>query len=280
MSISPRMREKLHQNYLDYFQTAERKRRWSVFDDIPWDRLDSVHNSELSAVCIETYCAEEMYLPDYTRNGIDLTRSTFGTAWFQACWSYEESKHALVFREYLTRSGLRTEAEVAELEAEVFSRAWKLPFKTRREMACYGALQESATYLAYRAQREKAQAAGNIVLEAIFAKVSRDEAAHAGFYRSVIQAELAEDREGTIRDLAGVIAAFKMPGDGLIPNYQDRLKSSGAGISTRTFVQRGLLPTLKILGTTRAELKTAMQKRGEETASPAAVPTALAAAAR
>jgi acyl-[acyl-carrier-protein] desaturase len=280
MSISPRMREKLHKNYLEYFQTAERKRRWSVFDDIPWDRLDAAHNSEPGAVCIETYCAEEMYLPDYTRNGIDLTRAMFGTAWFQACWSYEESKHALVFREYLTRSGLRTEAGVAALEADVFSRAWQLPFKTLREMACYGALQESATYLAYRAQREKAHAVGNVVLEAIFANVSRDEAAHAGFYRGVIQAELAEDREGTIYDLAGVIAAFKMPGDGLIPNYQERLKSSGAGISTRTFVQRGLLPTLKILGTTRAELKLAMIKRGSEPVAMALEPTAVAAAAR
>jgi acyl-[acyl-carrier-protein] desaturase len=280
MSMSPRMRERLYRSYLDFFQTAERKRRWSVFDDVPWDRLDPVHNTELSAVCIETYCAEEMYLPDYTRNGIELARSMFGTAWFQACWSYEESKHALVFREYLTRSGLRTEAGVAALEAGVFSREWQLPFKTRREMACYGALQESATYLAYRAQREKAHAAGNIVLETIFAMVSRDEAAHAGFYRAVIQADLAEDREGTIVDLARVIAAFKMPGDGLIPDYQNRLKSSGAGISTRTFVQRGLLPTLKILGTTRAELKTAMVKHGDESVLPAAIPTAVAVAAR
>jgi acyl-[acyl-carrier protein] desaturase len=279
MSISPRMRERLHRNYLEFFQTAERKRRWSVFDDIPWDRLDRAHNTELGAVCIETYCAEEMYLPDYTANGIELTRPIFGTAWFQACWSYEESKHALVFREYLTRSGLRTEAGVAALEEDVFSRAWQLPFKTRREMACYGALQESATYLAYRAQREKAHLEGNVVLEAIFANVSRDEAAHASFYRGVIQAEMAEDREGTIYDLAGVIAAFKMPGDGLIPNYQERLKSSGAGISTRTFVQRGLLPTLKILGTTRAELKAAMLKRSNEAIALAAIPRVAVAAA-
>jgi acyl-[acyl-carrier-protein] desaturase len=279
MSISPRMRERLYRNYSEFFQTAERKRRWSVFDDIPWDRLDPAHNSELSAVCIETYCAEEMYLPDYTRNGIELTRAMFGTAWFQACWSYEESKHALVFREYLTRSGMRTQAGVEALEDDVFSRAWQLPFKTRREMACYGALQESATYLAYRAQKEKARTAGNVVLEAIFANVSRDEAAHAGFYRGVIQAELAEDREGTIYDLAGVIAAFKMPGDGLIPNYQERLKSSGAGISTRTFVQRGLLPTLEILGTSRAELKTAMVKHADEAIRLAVNPPVAAAAA-
>jgi acyl-[acyl-carrier-protein] desaturase len=274
------MRERLHRSYLEFFEIAERKRRWNVFDDIPWDRLDPAHNTELGAICIETYCAEEMYLPDYSANGMQLTRAMFGAAWFQACWSYEESKHALVFREYLTRSGMRTETNVAALESDVFSRTWQLPFKTRREMACYGALQESATYLAYRAQKEKAQLAGNVVLESIFAKVSRDEAAHAGFYRAVIEAEMAEDREGTICDLAGVIAGFKMPGDGLIPDYQERLKISGAGISTRTFVQRTLLPTLKSLGTSRAELKIAMGKYEPVPAAIAQASSAITAAAR
>jgi acyl-[acyl-carrier-protein] desaturase len=205
------MREKMNRSYNEFFEVAERKRRWNIFDDIPWDRLDPIHNSELCALRIETYCAEEMYLPDYSAGGIELTRSIFGAAWFQACWSYEESKHALVFREYLTRSGLRTAAGIAQLEEDVASRVWRLPFKTRREMACYGALQESATYLAYRAQKERARLDGNTVLEAIFTKVSRDEAAHAGFYRSVIEIELAEDRAGTLSDLAGVIANFKMP---------------------------------------------------------------------
>jgi acyl-[acyl-carrier-protein] desaturase len=275
MPASASLRERLHRNYLDFFETAERKRRWSVFDDIPWDKLDAAHNSEQSAIGIETYCAEEMYLPDYTAGGIELARSMFGTAWFQACWSYEESKHALVFREYLARSGQRTEARLSALEDDVFSRVWKLPFKTRRQMACYGALQESATYLAYRSQRDKAQLAGNVVLEAIFSNVSRDEAAHAGFYRGVVDAELAEDREGTISDLANVVTAFKMPGDGLIPSYQERLKISGAGISTRTFVQRCLLPALKSFGTNRAELKLAMLRNAETAESAQSPPSSV-----
>jgi len=68
---------------------------------------------------------------------------------------------------------------------------------------------------------------------------------------------MAEDRLGTLADLAYVIARFKMPGDGLIPEYQDRLRKFGAGISPRTFLERGVLPTLTTLGTNRAELKDA-----------------------
>jgi len=63
------------------------------------------------------------------------------------------------------------------------------------------------------------------------------------------------DRAGTIADLALVVARFKMHGDGLIPHYRERLRDSGAGISARNFVERALLPTLKMLGTNRAELK-------------------------
>ena len=92
-------------------------------------------------------------------------------------------------------------------------------------MSCYGALQESATYLAYRAQKDRAEVEKDATLEAIFFLVSRDEAAHAGFYRSMIEIEMDEDRVGTLADLAYVIAHFKMPGDGLLPNYHENLRS-------------------------------------------------------
>jgi site-specific recombinase XerD len=72
-------------------------------------------------------------------------------------------------------------------------------------MACYGALQEAATFLAYKAQKDLAIVEGDQVLEAIFALVSRDEAAHASFYRTIARMELEEDRPGTLADLAFVV---------------------------------------------------------------------------
>jgi acyl-[acyl-carrier-protein] desaturase len=127
MAGSSVLREKMYRAYLEFFEVAETKRRWNIFDDVPWEALDSSVGSERKAACIETFCAEELYLPDYSAGGVELSRSMFGAAWFQACWSYEESKHGLVFREYLTRSGLRSEAEFAALEERVFSRTWRLP---------------------------------------------------------------------------------------------------------------------------------------------------------
>ncbi|HEY6419933.1 MAG TPA: acyl-ACP desaturase [Candidatus Binataceae bacterium] len=257
MGAVPTMREKVYRSAMEFFEIAEQKRNWNLFGDIPWDKLDSSLNSHKKAICIETFCAEELYLPDYSSRGMEIVRSSFGMAWFHARWSLEESKHGLVFREYLVRSGMRSEAEFEALEKLVFSKTWQPPFGTPRRMYCYAALQEGATYLAYKTQKDKADLAGDSVLSAIFNFVGRDEAAHWGFYRKVIELELAEDRAGTLADLALVISQFKMPADGLIPNYQQRLKSSGAGISSRNFVEHVLLPTLKTIGTDRAELRSA-----------------------
>ena len=254
-------RDELHRTYLEFLETAEKKRRWSVFDDIPWERLKASKPVEGSAQSIEIFCAEELYVPDYSSEGLGLVRSSFGMAWFQTCWAFEESKHGLVFREYLIRSGLRSDSDISALEASVFAQAWKLPFETPRQMACYGALQEGATYAAYRQQKEKARCAGDPVLEAIFHLVGRDEAAHGGFYRAIIQLELLQDRAGTVADLAGVLSSFKMPGDGLIADYHQRLRASGAGISARMFIERVVSPLLITLQIGRHEMKQALKAR-------------------
>ena len=254
-------RERVYQTYLDFLETAEKKRRWSVFDDVPWDALDGLTPDETSAQSVEIFCAEEMYVPDYSAQGLELVRANFGMAWFQTCWAFEESKHGLVFREYLMRSGLRSNAELDALDSSVFAKAWKLPFETPRQMACYGALQEGATYVAYKLQKDKARDAGDTVLEAIFHLVGRDEAAHGGFYRALIEMELARDRTATVADLAKVLAGFKMPGDGLIANYHERLRACGAGIGARGFVERVVWPLLTTLQIGRQELKQALKMR-------------------
>ena len=240
---------------MQFSEVAERKRNWKLFDDIPWEKLDSSRNTPERATCIETFCAEELYLPDYASHGSRMTRSVFGLAWFQARWSFEESRHGLVFREYLIRSGMRSEREVASLEDAIFAKSWTPPFPTIRQMACYGVLQEVATYLAYKTQKDKAESEGDAVLAAIFSVVSVDEAAHAGFYRQIVEIEMDNDRAATIADFAHVLANFRMPGDGLIADYRERLKAGGGGISPRRFLEGVVMPTLRSLGISRSELR-------------------------
>ena len=258
--MSTIVRDRVYQIYLDFLETAENKRRWNIFNDIPWNDLDRSKTTENTAQCVEIFCAEELFVPDYSAKGLEMLRTMFGMAWFQTCWAFEESRHGLVFREYLTRSGLRSEEEVAVIEGVISAKAWTLPFDTRRRMACYGAIQEAATFTAYKAQRDKARIAGDKVLEAVFFLVGRDEAAHAGFYREMIELELEGDRNGTVADLAHVLANFKMPGDGLIPDYRHKLRASGAGISPRAFLERVVHPLLTGLHISREEMRFALAR--------------------
>ncbi|MGQ0762803.1 MAG: acyl-ACP desaturase [Acidobacteriota bacterium] len=254
MSVSAAYHEKMYRAYHEFFDIAERKRRWHPFRDIPWEKLDKSKNSEATAICVETFCGVELYVPDYTANGFNMTRTIFGHAWFEANWGYEESKHGLTFREYLLQSGMRTPEQYAAYEQTIFSKVWNLPFNTRRQMTCYGVLQEAATYLIYEAQKKKAREEGDELLEQIFFFISRDEAAHHGFYKKVLIYELEDDREGTLADMAHVVFNFNMPGVNLIPEYQRRLLVDGVGITPQHFLQRGIFPLLKSVGTSRQEL--------------------------
>lgn len=271
------LKEKTYRAYMEFFETSERKRRWNPFNDVPWDDLTRFENTEDDAICAETFCGVELYVPDYTANGFNLTRPIFGHAWFQASWGFEESRHAVTFREYLVRSGLRSPEQYQAFEDAILSKTWSLPFATRRQMSCYGALQEAATYLIYRAQRENAQERGHQLLERLYFFISRDEAAHMGFYRTLLKFELAEDRPGTLSDLAHVIKYFEMPGVKLVPEFERRIQVKGVALPSKYFLEHGVLATLKAIGVTRIELLRALQpdanERGRSEAERGAVAT-------
>lgn len=255
-----RLEEKLYQEYLQFFEKAERERRWSVFTDIPWERVNKDATEEL-ALCAETFCSVEMFLPDYVAGGINVVRKHFGQAWFQANWAYEESKHSLALMQYLVKSGKRTEEQMVDLQGRLFEKQWDLPFHTARQMTFYGCVQEMATFVIYVKHRERAAAEGDECLRTIYDYVARDEIAHCRFYQSVIKVLLEEDREGTLADMAHVFANFQMPGVGIVPDYDARiLKMREAGIDRSVFIQKVYMPILKYLGVGRHDMLGA-QKR-------------------
>ena len=136
----------------------------------------------------------------------------------------------IALREYLLKSGHRSTEAMTEFENQLYLVEWKLPLP--RQMTCYGALQETATYLGYRLLRERHIAVGDR-FSIDFSLIGRDEAAHAGFYRSLMTIELERDREGMTLDMVYVILRFKMPGDGLVPNYHDKAAGGRPGIRQR-----------------------------------------------
>jgi acyl-[acyl-carrier-protein] desaturase len=66
---------------------------------------------------------------------------------------------------------------------------------------------------------------------------------------------MERDREGTTVDLVYVILRFKMPGDGLVPNYHDKLLAAGLTHDSVWYVEKVVMPTLKAAGTSWEELR-------------------------
>ncbi len=252
--MKTRLEEKLYKEYITFFEKAERERRWNVFEDIPWERVNKDAPEEL-ALCAETFCSVEMYLPDYVSQGINVVRPYFGNMWFQANWGYEESKHSLALGEYLMRSGKRSPEQMFDLQSRIFVKKWKMPFTTARQMTFYGCVQEMATFVIYVKHREMAQKHGDEALRTIYDFVARDEIAHCRFYQGVVKVLLDEDREGTLADMAHVFANFEMPGVGIVPDYDSRiLKMREAGIDRSVFIQKVYIPILKFLNVTRHDM--------------------------
>lgn len=263
-----RLASRLYTEYKNFFAKAERERRWNPFDDIPWDNLRNDVPEEL-ALCAETFCAVEMYLPDYVAEGLAVVRPYMGQLWFQANWGYEESKHALTLTEFLLRSGARTEEQMIDLQHRLWEKRWKPLFRTGRQMTIYGAIQEQATFVFYCRQRERAKAEGHETLRVIYDYIARDEIAHTHFYEGVIKVLLEEDREGTILDFARVSRDFKMPAFDLVPDYDERVlvMRDLANMDRDVFLQKVYFPVLKRVGVTRAEIVAAMRREREAEAS-------------
>jgi acyl-[acyl-carrier-protein] desaturase len=251
--------ERLYNMYKVFFDKAEQERRWNPLRDVPYERINRDAPESLVTVA-ETFCCVESYLPDYVSKGINIVRPYFGQAWFSANWAYEESKHSVALMEYLLRSGRRTPERMFDLQAQLMELDWQLPFQTARQMTIYGCLQEMATFVIYVKQEQRSKELGDECLSTIFRLNARDEIAHCRFYEDVVRVLLEEDRPGTLRDIAHVAKNFQMPGVGIVPDYEERIKvmREEGKVDRSVFLQKVYFPILKYLDVTRQELQGAV----------------------
>jgi len=257
-SVTAQIEEIFFESYLKYFRNAEERRRWNMERDIPWDKVNPA-TSDLTADIVESFCAVEMYLPDYTHRIMELIRRSRGRAWFQANWGYEESKHSIVLEEWLLRSGKRTEEQVRDFERQLLGAEWQLPFETPRQMIIYTMIQEMATGLNYTNLRRRAEEEGDEALARTLRWVSSDESAHYNFFRKGVKAYLALQPEETIADVKFVFEHFAMPAHALIPGWEKRGQDiEAAGIyGPKMYLGKIRRPVLEDLGISRQQLKDA-----------------------
>jgi acyl-[acyl-carrier-protein] desaturase len=168
--------------------------------------------------------------------------------------------------EYLLQSGRRSPEAMWDLQSRLMEVEWKLPFHTSRQMTVYGCFQEMATFVIYVKQEQTAKTHGDECLATIFRLNARDEIAHCRFYEDVVKVLLEEDRVGTLRDVAHVAKHFQMPGVGIVPDYDERIKvmREEGKVDRAVFLQKVFFPVLKYLEVTRQELQEAVWSEREE----------------
>jgi acyl-[acyl-carrier-protein] desaturase len=248
--------------YREFFDKAEKKRRWRIADDIPWDRCNPKLNPAVANV-VESFCAVELYLPDYTSKILPVVRPSRGRTWFYANWGYEESKHSLALADWLLRSGARSEEQMTDLENEVFIREWNLPHDDHLGMLIYAMVQELATWLNYRNLRKHAVEGDDEALATLLQYVAVDERAHFDFFRRCVQIYLEHDREGTLEQLRRVLNNFAMPAIYDLAESRSRVAEI---VELRIFdediyYREVYLPVLEALGVTRAEIRNRVPRK-------------------
>jgi acyl-[acyl-carrier-protein] desaturase len=260
----PQLEGKFWQMYRDFFDRAERKRRWSIADDIPWHQCNPRLDPAIAHV-VESFCAVELYLPDYTSKILPVVRPSRGRIWFYANWGYEESKHSLAMADWLLRSGMRSDEQMADLEGSIFAHEWNLPHDNHLGMLVYAMVQELATGLNYRNLRRRcAERGGDLALERLLMYVSVDEQAHYDFFRRCVALYLEHDREATLEQLRRVMNAFNMPAihDLLSESRQRVARVRELKIFDEDIFYREVyMPILASLGVDRSEMRNRLPRK-------------------
>ncbi len=242
--------------YRAYFHLAERRRRWSLADDIPWQCCNPDVDPAVADV-VESFCAVELYLPDYLRTAMDLFRPSRAKTWFYANWGYEESKHSLALGDWLLRSGARTEEQMADLDSQVRARRWEQPHESPVGMLIYAAVQELATGLTYRNLKRHTAVREDVALSRLLRFLGVDEQAHHHFFLQAVRLYLRHDRAATVRQIAQVLDAFTMPAIGDLVDGRQRIaaiKELGV-FDPQMFYREVYHPILDALAVTRPELR-------------------------
>jgi acyl-[acyl-carrier-protein] desaturase len=259
----PTLEKAIWRLYRDFFDMAEKRRRWSIRDDIPWDQCRSRLPDPVVDI-VESFCGVELYLPDYTSKILPVVRACKGRTWFYANWGYEESKHSLVLHDWLLRSGHRSEEQMDDLEKNIFAYEWNLPQDSHLGMLAYAMVQEHATWLNYRNLRERVKEnGGNPALEQLLLLLAVDERAHHVFFRRCVELYLAHDRPAMLEQLRRVMNNFAMPA---IHDMVDSRRRIAAILSLNVFneemyYREVYLPLLKDLGVDRAEMRQRLPSR-------------------
>jgi acyl-[acyl-carrier-protein] desaturase len=254
---NPALEPALWRLYRRFFDQAERRRRWSIERDIPWDKCNRSIDPAIADV-VESFCAVELYLPDYLRHAMPWSRPSRAYTWFYANWGYEESKHSLALHDWLLKSRTRSEERLADLEGQIYQHPWQLPHDNLVAMLIYAMVQERATALNYRNLCLRSRERGvDPALECLLRLLAVDEQTHYSFFLGGVRLYLTHDRSGTLEQLRRVMHGFAMPAIHSLADGRQRVaRIKELQIFNKDiYVREVYLPILQDLRVTRREMR-------------------------
>jgi acyl-[acyl-carrier-protein] desaturase len=264
----PEILDAVYRLFREMFDLAERRRRWSIADDVPWGECNRSLNPAIADV-VESACTVELYLPDYLSKLLVQVRGNRARAWWLANWGYEESKHSMVLEDWLLRSGQRSDEQIADVHREVFSHEWNPPYDNARAMLAYTVFQELATRTIYLRLADAVRRDGGCpALEKALSLVAVDEAAHADFFRRLTEVYLQYDREGTLEQMRLVVNTFRMPAYHMFTDSRERrVRVEDLNLfNEQIFIEQIFEPAIARMGVTRGDLR---RKKRREVSTPA-----------
>jgi acyl-[acyl-carrier-protein] desaturase len=205
---------------------------YNRFTDFKWDGLpESVAGSnirDLHLSAVETAMLVEDHIPGYGSEYMRLFSVEAGRddqeAWqhrqmlhFVFRWVAEEDRHAHLLELWLRHSGRRDPDQLARLMVYEGQKHYYAPHEIPTQLFAYTALQEKATQLYYSCLRH---AVDEPVLRSVLARLSQDEARHAGFFSSLVIDALAHGNQRTIALMREALEQFRMPLADMMDNYK------------------------------------------------------------
>lgn len=204
-----------------YFRTHERV-MWQV-SDIPFDQIDGnlIIADEVAAVRWATLI--ESHNPVFTGALLDYYRMDHEMAADAIMWGYEELKHYMADRTYLSSPALRAYVDLQDLDRELNeTRAGVWGEKESKfnayQVAVYRMVQEVATGRYYFGLATHTK---EPVLKDMARTIGKDEMRHADREFDKAMAEMdKKPRKQALEEADEVFFSLDMPGSTFIPDYQ------------------------------------------------------------
>jgi acyl-[acyl-carrier-protein] desaturase len=268
----------LHEIVRAFVERAERERRWSTTEDIPWSATSpaaaspgpSLGEGEALALVAETFFALEAVSPDFARLSLSAMRDAPALRVFVAHWGSDKTKRLIALRRWLERRG-RSSERLDEIERAASRSLEEARFEgssdasTTRRLLFVGCLQAMVSFVTYARHREVARKHEDAALRTLYDFSARDDLAHGRLMQQALALHLEADRAATLEDMTGVLSELTLPGTSpssigrhtnpVFPDWDTRMQAiRGPGLDVHTFIQRVYVPVLRNLGISRHDL--------------------------